>query len=152
MGEKLLIEKKKENKRLQQERDSAQKNVNDLSKKLRESQKPQKSNDDKKEQYKPMVCGGTMNKEIDDNIRSIAAKIKDAVINKAKSDDKNCKFEEFTPIQAKSQVVAGINWFLKIRTAKNAFIHIRVWAKLNKEYEISAIQYNKAEDDPLGYF
>merc|ERR1712154_482925 len=40
--EKLLIEKKKENKRLKQERDSAQKDVNELSKKLRESQKPQK--------------------------------------------------------------------------------------------------------------
>eukprot|EP00483_Globobulimina_turgida_P006296 UN06306 len=157
---KLLINRQKENKRLKQERDSAQKTVNDLATKLKESQKKinKDKNEDQKEekqQHQPMVCGGAMNKDIDDNIKQITATIKDIVINKAKSDNENDTFvifDEFTPIQAKSQVVAGINWFLKIRTSKNSFIHVKVWAKLNKEYELSAIQYNKAETDPLTPF
>ena len=50
------------------------------------------------------------------------------------------------------QVVAGVNWFMKIRTAKSAFIHVKVWGKLDRSYELTAIQYDRAEDDPLDFF
>lgn len=102
--EQKLKDRKMENKNLREERDSFKKQIEDLTVKLRESQKPQKSEDDKKEDKKPMVCGGQMNKAIDDNIRSIAEKIKPAVIDRAKKDNQNIKFDEFTPVQAKSQV------------------------------------------------
>ena len=103
-----LKDKQTENKRLKQERDSARKEIEELTVKLRESQKPKpKMDDDKKEApKKPMVCGGTMDKAIDDNIKSIADKIKPAVIERAKKDNKNVKFDEFTPVEAKSQVSA----------------------------------------------
>mmetsp|Transcript_55417 Transcript_55417/g.88390 ORF Transcript_55417/g.88390 Transcript_55417/m.88390 type:complete len:200 (+) Transcript_55417:49-648(+) len=142
--EQTLLARQKENKRLKQERDVAQKEVDDLTEKLRESQASHAPS-------KPL-CGGLMNKEIDDNIKSIAAKMKEQVIKKATADKEKCAFDEFTPIEAKSQVVAGVNWYLKIRTAKNAFIHIKVWAKLDKSHELTAIQYNKAESDPLTPF
>mmetsp|Transcript_19363 Transcript_19363/g.17170 ORF Transcript_19363/g.17170 Transcript_19363/m.17170 type:complete len:207 (-) Transcript_19363:140-760(-) len=149
--EQKLKDRKMENKKLKEERDSYQKQIEDLTVKLRESQKPKKS-EDKQADKKPMVCGGQMNKEIDDNIRSIAEKIKPSVIERAKKDNQNVKFDEFTPIQAKSQVVAGVNWFLKIKTGKDKYINIKVWSKLDKTYELSAIQYNKTEKDELGYF
>ena len=41
---------------------------------------------------------------------------------------------------------------MKMRTAKNSFMHIKVWAKLDKTYELTAIQYNKTEKDALDYF
>eukprot|EP01083_Nonionella_stella_P010294 29367_1 len=144
--EKLLKRRKGENEKLKQERDLAQQTVDELTVQLRESQKPQT-------QPKKKV-GGTMSIEINDNIKSIAANIKEEVLKKAKLDSE-CKidsFEEFTPIQARSQVVAGINWYIKIRTAKSAFIHVKVWAKLNKEYELSGVLWNKAETDALDGF
>ncbi len=115
--ENVLTVRQKENKRLKQERDSAQKIVNDLTIKLKESQH-KISKDDKKEIEKKekeekaekvervMVCGGCMDKDIDDNIKQITAKIKDDVINKAKSDNENdtYAFDEFTAIRAQSQV------------------------------------------------
>ena len=107
--EELLKQRTIENKKLTEERNSVQKQIDELTEKLRAAQKPKKvHNDDQKEKHdqkeKPK-CGGTMDKAIDDNIRSIAAKIKDTVIKKAKSDDNKCKFDEFTPVKAKSQVL-----------------------------------------------
>ena len=49
-------------------------------------------------------------------------------------------------------MVAGVNWFLKIKTGNDKYINIKVWAKLDKSYELSAIQYNKTEKDELGHF
>eukprot|EP01084_Bolivina_argentea_P263194 445367_1 len=149
--EKLLIKREKENKRLKQERDLAKKEVDDLSKKLKESQTIDEQKQSKQSEQ-PMRCGGLNDREIDDNIKLIVDKIKEQVINKSKSDNKNYNFDEFIAIEAKSQVVAGINWFLKIRISNKLCIHVKVWAKLNKEYELCNIQYNKTETDLLDPF
>eukprot|EP01084_Bolivina_argentea_P039992 73895_1 len=162
--EQVYNKAKSQNKTLKQERDAVQKIVDDLTIKLRAEQTKQSSpkqppeqnkkdvddekkekKEEKKQQHQVPLCGGTMDKEIDDNIRSIAAAIKNDVIARRKKDDKKSEFDEFTPIAAKSQVVAGVNWFLKIRTSKNSFIHIKVWGKLDRSYELTDIQYNKAE-------
>eukprot|EP01083_Nonionella_stella_P273596 928177_1 len=55
--EKLLIKREKENKRLKQERDLAKKEVDDLSKKLKESQTIDEQKQSKQSEQ-PMRCGG----------------------------------------------------------------------------------------------
>ena len=69
--QKILEERQAENNKLKGERDSFQKQVDDLTVQLRESQKP-KPEDDKKENKKEnkkkdkkTKCGGQMNKSID---------------------------------------------------------------------------------------
>ena len=96
--EQKLMDRRRENKELRQQRDAAQREVDELTEKLRATQRPAK------QARKPMVCGGTMDQSVDDRVHSVAAAIKASVIAKAKSDGKQSEFDEFTPIKAKSQV------------------------------------------------
>jgi len=39
-------------------------------------------------------------------------------------------FEEFKPISYKTQVVSGLNYFVKIKTGKESYIHVTIWKRV----------------------
>ena len=51
----------------------------------------------------------------------------------------------------KTQVVAGINYFVKARLGDNVF-HARIYQDLNNGMCIHSIQKNKKLEDPIEYF
>eukprot|EP00295_Goniomonas_pacifica_P000375 CAMPEP_0175811112 /NCGR_PEP_ID=MMETSP0107_2-20121207/3678_1 /TAXON_ID=195067 ORGANISM="Goniomonas pacifica, Strain CCMP1869" /NCGR_SAMPLE_ID=MMETSP0107_2 /ASSEMBLY_ACC=CAM_ASM_000203 /LENGTH=96 /DNA_ID=CAMNT_0017122903 /DNA_START=14 /DNA_END=304 /DNA_ORIENTATION=- len=53
-----------------------------------------------------------------------------------------------------SQVVAGVNYFLKIKVSNSGtFAHVRVFQPLGgKDPEFHSLQKDKAEADPISYF
>merc|ERR1711997_408868 len=99
-----------------------------------------------------MGCGGLREREIDDLVLETCRRIRENVVLKGKEDGVDCVFDEFTPIKVKSQVVAGTNLFVKVRVGAKKVIHIRVWCKLDRTLELSAVQWNKGESDNLAYF
>mmetsp|Transcript_6891 Transcript_6891/g.11566 ORF Transcript_6891/g.11566 Transcript_6891/m.11566 type:complete len:97 (-) Transcript_6891:157-447(-) len=50
------------------------------------------------------------------------------------------------------QVVAGTNFFVKIQTGENEYIHARIFRSLQGEVSVHSIQANQTADSPLEYF
>ena len=106
-----------------------------------------------KKTAKRMMCGGLRERDLDEFVIETCARIREDVVSKAKSEGKySTEFTEFTPVSAKSQVVAGTNLFVKVRVSSNAFIHIRVWCKLDSCLELSNVEWEKTESDEIVYF
>ncbi|CAH3044763.1 unnamed protein product [Porites lobata] len=65
------------------------------------------------------------------------------------------EFPEFKAISYKTQVVAGINYFIKVHVGGPSYVHLRVFQYL-PVYELpptlSAIKKGMTKDDPINYF
>ena len=101
---------------------------------------------------KPRKLGSLSDTNIDELVIKSCKTIRDDVMSKAKIDKQDSNFKEFTPIKAKSQIVAGTNLFIKLKIDTNKFIHIRVWCKLDSSIELTDVQWNKGENDDIDYF
>ncbi|KAM9173552.1 cystatin-B-like [Pangshura tecta] len=65
------------------------------------------------------------------------------------------KFEVFTAVEFKTQMVAGINYFIKVHVGNEEFLHLRVFKSLpheNKPLSLSSYQSSKTKHDELTYF
>ncbi|XP_076975144.1 cystatin-B [Tamandua tetradactyla] len=75
---------------------------------------------------------------------------------KAQLEEKeNKKFPVFSAVEFKHQVVAGMNFFIKVHVGDDHFVHLRVFQSLpheNKPLSLSSYQINKSKDDELTYF
>uniref|UniRef100_A0A8D1HAR6 Cystatin domain-containing protein n=1 Tax=Sus scrofa TaxID=9823 RepID=A0A8D1HAR6_PIG len=67
----------------------------------------------------------------------------------------NKTYEKFEAVEYKSQVVAGINYYIKVHVGGNSYVHIKVFKSLpyqNKPLELSGYQVDKTKDDELTGF
>uniref|UniRef100_A0A8C8S5V2 Cystatin A n=1 Tax=Pelusios castaneus TaxID=367368 RepID=A0A8C8S5V2_9SAUR len=69
----------------------------------------------------------------------------------------NNSYPVFIATEYRSQVVAGINYFIKvcISNSNNDYIHLKVFQSLpheNKGPTLTEYQTGKTRDDPLNYF
>ncbi|XP_074013795.1 cystatin-A-like [Numenius arquata] len=61
----------------------------------------------------------------------------------------------FNAIVYRSQVVAGINYFIKVQVCDTDYVHLRVFQALPHENQgpsLVSFQTGKTRDDPLDYF
>uniref|UniRef100_A0A8C6J391 Uncharacterized protein n=1 Tax=Melopsittacus undulatus TaxID=13146 RepID=A0A8C6J391_MELUD len=61
----------------------------------------------------------------------------------------------FKAIVYKTQVVAGINYFIKVQVSDTEYVHLRVFQSLPQENQgpsLDGYQTGKTKDDPLTYF
>ncbi|KAM6144463.1 cystatin-A-like [Phoenicopterus ruber ruber] len=61
----------------------------------------------------------------------------------------------FKAIVYKTQVVAGINYFIKVQVSDDNYVHLRVFQSLPHENQgpsLVSFQTGKTRDDPLTYF
>ncbi|KFP54738.1 Cystatin-A [Cathartes aura] len=61
----------------------------------------------------------------------------------------------FEAIVYRSQVVAGINYFIKVQVSDVDYVHLRVFQSLPQENQgpsLVSFQTGKTRDDPLTYF
>ncbi|KAM6098834.1 cystatin-A-like [Theristicus caerulescens] len=67
----------------------------------------------------------------------------------------NRKPSDFTAIIYKTQVVAGMNYFIKVQVSNGDYVHLRVFQSLPQENQgpsLVSYQTGKTRDDPLNYF
>lgn len=58
----------------------------------------------------------------------------------------------FEPISYKTQVVAGTNYFVKIKTAADRYIHARIYRHFSGSTSLSDVQTGKTLEDEITYF
>ncbi|NWW43130.1 CYTB protein, partial [Pedionomus torquatus] len=61
----------------------------------------------------------------------------------------------FNAIEYRTQVVAGINYFIKVQVSDSEYVHLRVFQALPHENQgpsLVSYQTGKTRDDPLTYF
>ncbi|KAM6417976.1 cystatin-A-like [Pluvialis apricaria] len=61
----------------------------------------------------------------------------------------------FNAIVYRTQVVAGINYFIKVQVSDAEYVHLRVFQSLPHEDQrprLDGFQTGKTRDDPLTYF
>ncbi|NXA05880.1 CYTA protein, partial [Sapayoa aenigma] len=67
--------------------------------------------------------------------------------------NRNCAM--FTAIVYKTQVVAGVNYFIKVQVWDTEYVHLKVFQGLPHENQgpsLVSFQTGKTRDDPLTYF
>ncbi|NXX56365.1 CYTA protein, partial [Scopus umbretta] len=64
-------------------------------------------------------------------------------------------YDIFKAIEYRTQVVAGINYFIKVQVCNGSYVHLRVFQSLptvNEGPSLVNFQTGKTRDDPLTYF
>jgi len=95
-------------------------------------------------------CGGTSTvREVDSVVRGICEEIRKELEEKA-----GTQFPEFEPLQYCSQVVNGINYFVKIRIdgSQDRHLHVRVHKGHQGKTTLHSFQDNKAANDEIAHF
>ncbi|NWJ02202.1 CYTA protein, partial [Crypturellus undulatus] len=67
----------------------------------------------------------------------------------------NEKYGIFQAIVYRTQVVAGINYFIKVQVSDSIYAHLRVFQSLPSENQgpsLVSYETGKTRDDPLTYF
>ncbi|GIY99825.1 cystatin domain-containing protein [Caerostris extrusa] len=95
----------------------------------------------------PKVGGVGDLREPDENVHQITRQVKDEVQAKT-----GLLFEEFVPVNYRSQLVNGTNYFIKVKHAPTQHLHLRVHRSFAGEVTLSAFQLDKKLDDELEYF
>lgn len=97
-----------------------------------------------------MMCGGIgATKEADEEIQAVCNQMKAAVEQKCSK-----SYTEFTAKQYATQVVAGMNYFIKVHVGDDKHIHIRAYKPLPGQGDLQLINVleGKTETDPITYF
>ncbi|XP_062033074.1 cystatin-A [Lepus europaeus] len=77
------------------------------------------------------------------------------MVNKFKTQlekETNESYEEFEAVEYKTQVVAGINYYVKVRVGEDRYIHMKIFKPLpgqNQDLVLSAYQIDKSKNDEL---
>ncbi len=116
-----------------------------------------------------MLCGGISNEEIkaDDKINAMLEKLRPKIAEKIALGD-----QPMTALSYKSQIVAGKNYFVKVKNVLFPYsvysvqvlllqvsagesighFHVRIYEDLKGEVSLSGIQHPKTKDDEIQYF
>ncbi|XP_052014561.1 cystatin-A-like [Apodemus sylvaticus] len=97
-----------------------------------------------------MMPGGlTKARPATEKIQEIADKVRPQLEKEI-----NERYEKFEAVEYKTQVVAGVNFFIKVNVGNGSFTHIKVFQGLGGEddLELTGYQTNKTEEDELNYF
>ncbi|KAF3815596.1 cystatin-B [Mirounga angustirostris] len=98
-----------------------------------------------------MMCGApTASQPATAETQAIADQVKPQL-----EEQENKKYATFKAVEFRSQVVAGMNYFIKVQVDDDEFVHLRVFRSLpheNKPVALSSYQTNKARHDELAYF
>jgi len=61
-------------------------------------------------------------------------------------------YTTFNPVNYATQVVAGVNYFVKIDVGGGQYVHARIYKDLQQSITLNSVQTGKSRDDPIQYF
>jgi len=109
------------------------------------SAKTKTSPSENKETKTRMMGAPSDSKEIDDETAKLVISLKNEVEHLA-----GYSFEQFKPIRYKTQVVAGLNVFVKVFVGGDQYIHVTIWKKVGGQPPaVTNVHPGKSASDPL---
>ncbi|XP_059178991.1 cystatin-B-like [Physella acuta] len=97
------------------------------------------------------IAGGLTDEQAaNEEIQTIVDKIRPQLEEKM-----NRTFKVFEAIRYRSQVVAGTNFFVKVKVDVDCYIHVRIYRHLppnGERLEVSDYQVNKSLEEKIEYF
>ncbi|KAG8450062.1 hypothetical protein GDO86_002616 [Hymenochirus boettgeri] len=97
------------------------------------------------------LCGGLgAKKPVDDSVRDICGKMKAEFFQRS-----GMNTDTFEPVEYKTQLVAGVNYFIKVHVGDEEYAHLRVYKTLphaGETLSLTAFQINKKRDDDIVHF
>ncbi|CAH8636706.1 unnamed protein product [Dicrocoelium dendriticum] len=99
-----------------------------------------------------MKCGGLTNARTPTDEER--AKLEPLLLDKLES-HLGTKPSSAEVVQLSTQVVAGTNYFAKVKVDHDKYVHVRIHEKLpchGGHLELHAVQPDKAHADPIAYF
>ena len=60
-------------------------------------------------------------------------------------------YKDEAVVEVKKQVVAGINYFVKVQVGSDEYAHLRIYDRFG-DVKLAGIQLAKSKDDELAYF
>eukprot|EP00928_Gymnodinium_smaydae_P084838 TRINITY_DN6810_c0_g1_i2.p1 TRINITY_DN6810_c0_g1~~TRINITY_DN6810_c0_g1_i2.p1 ORF type:complete len:477 (-),score=126.27 TRINITY_DN6810_c0_g1_i2:175-1539(-) len=104
-------------------------------------------------QEEPRICGGIGDeKPADDDVRTLIAPLKADAQAKAQEQGWNGTFTEFEAVSYKTQVVAGMNYFVKVKLGPSDYVHLRVYKHFSGASELSSVKVGCSSGEPISYF
>ncbi|XP_053156794.1 cystatin-B-like [Hemicordylus capensis] len=98
-----------------------------------------------------MIAGGLTDAQpATSDVQKLVDQVKPQIEEK-----ENKSYPVFNAIEFKTQVVAGINYFIKVDVGEAVYMHLNVFQSLPQQHEgpsLSGYQTEKAASDPLNYF
>jgi cystatin-A/B len=100
------------------------------------------------------LAGGVSGaKPADAEVTSFVNGIKDTIVEKLSEGREvplDLKEAALEVVEYKSQVVAGINYLVKIKISDNEYAHVKIWRKVaNQPAEILSVETGKSLQDQL---
>ena len=85
--------------------------------------------------------------DADDATQQLVTSLRADILSKAGLTDSDVA--EFTAVSQRTQVVAGINRFIKVAIGNGQYIHVTIWDKLDHTHVVTAVTAGKTLEDPL---
>ncbi|CAL4091262.1 unnamed protein product [Meganyctiphanes norvegica] len=98
---------------------------------------------------------GAVNKAVDQETQTLLEGVKGEVEAELVSLGRlnaGAQVSDFTVLSYSTQVVAGRNYFAKVRIAPNEYVHIRVYNHWSGTVELHSMQVDKSLADPVVHF
>ncbi|KAL9641443.1 hypothetical protein ABK040_013369 [Willaertia magna] len=94
-----------------------------------------------------MMAGGLHNAQpADQEVQNVVDAVKGEVESKL-----NKKLNKFQAISYRSQVVAGMNYFVKVEIDDD-IVHLRIYNHFSGKTELHGVQQGKTRDEPIEFF
>ena len=61
------------------------------------------------------------------------------------------KVEEFIPVSFRTELTAGWNYFVKVRTGPGSYVHLRIAQDLKGKVWLHGVLKNKTDKDPIEF-
>jgi len=89
------------------------------------------------------MLGGYSNvKDADSEIQALVDQVKSSVESKTGK-----TYSEFKAVKYSSQVVAGMNYKVKVHVGGNDYIHVLVFRGLDQSVSVTSVEEGKTESD-----
>ncbi|KAL7636319.1 UNVERIFIED_CONTAM: hypothetical protein RMT77_013078 [Armadillidium vulgare] len=95
----------------------------------------------------PMVGGTSSPKSSDPEVVEIVTSVKPQI-----EEHLGKPLDTIDVHSYKTQVVAGLNYFVKLRTGEDEFAHVRIYKHFKGDTSVHSLQKEKKEHEEIAYF
>uniref|UniRef100_UPI0037E709E1 cystatin-B-like n=1 Tax=Semicossyphus pulcher TaxID=241346 RepID=UPI0037E709E1 len=82
--------------------------------------------------------------EASEKIQKICDQVKPQVEEKTGE-----KYEVFTALQYRSQIVSGLNFLIKVHVGGSSYLHLKVYQNLSGGIKLPGVEEEHSKDDPI---